>query len=105
MEDGRKRIQITKRTQSEIESYLQGFNAGFEMCINAINDNYTRYKKMVQGVVIDMMESEQKQCSECIYFEVNSLFRTDFCTKHEKSTNSYDDACKDFEGWEEYERL
>lgn len=98
MEDGRKHIQIKKRSHAEIESYKEGFNAGVQLCVDAISDNYARYKEIVQGVVIEMtMKNEQRRCNDCIYFEVNSLFRTDFCMKHEKSANSYDDSCKDFE--------
>lgn len=96
MEDGRKHIQIKKRTQAEIESYQEGFNAGVQMCLDAISDNYARYRKMVQGVLVEM-ESKQRQCRECIYFMVDSNFATDFCTKHNESANSYDDACVDFE--------
>lgn len=98
MEDGRKHIQIKRRTQAEIESYQEGFNAGVQMCLDAISDNYARYRKMVQGVLVEMtMESERRQCRECIHFFVDSNFATDFCMKHEKSANSYDDACVDFE--------
>ena len=54
------KIEIKRRTQVEIESYQEGFNAGVQMCLNAINDNYIRYREMVGDVVIAMrLESEE----------------------------------------------
>lgn len=53
MEDGRKHIQIKKRTQAEVESYQDGFNAGVQMCLDAISDNYAKYKKIIQDVLVE----------------------------------------------------